>query len=154
MGRLDPRNDLAALENLWQHREHSAPFSAWSIGAHLHHSYLAMAGIADTLCQCQGDAPPRSFSFIRFVVFTTRKIPRGKGKAPKTVMPESSPGLELIEASARVARSALEKVQGARATAYFSHPIFGDLSRDEALHYCSIHTRHHLAICRDILAKA
>ena len=92
------------------------------------------------------------FNFTRMFILTAKKIPRGKGKAPKAVSPvdedlREEALLDFIQKS----RKSIETAVHLKPKAYFEHPFFGLLSRDKAILFLEIHTEHHLKIIRDIV---
>ncbi len=122
-----------------------------SAGWHLSHCMLTLTRIIETIAASDPAGYKRIFSFSRLIVFTSNNIPRGKGRAPKTVLPtdisEAALQNQLQELGKLVA-----KLDGLNPNQYFAHPYFGDLKLKQATRFMEIHTRHHLKIVREILA--
>lgn len=122
-----------------------------SAGWHLSHCMLTLRKIIETIGASDPAGYKRRFSFSKLLVFTSNSIPRGKGRAPKTVLPtdinEGALQNQLQELSRQVAL-----LDGLDPNQYFAHPYFGDLKLKEAIRFMEIHTRHHLKIVREILA--
>ncbi len=97
--------------------------------------------------------PPRSrFSFLTALVFSSGRIPRGRGRSPDVVLPRhdiSSGELRtLLDESERI----LTEVHDLDRKTWFRHFAFGVLDRDKTLRFIHIHNRHHLRIISDIVA--
>jgi len=82
---------------------------------------------------------------LKIIVFTRKKIPRGRAKSPKIVIPKKYDELSLEK---DCKNSIIDKDK------YFKHPYFGDLKLDKAIQFLEIHTNHHLEIIHDILKGA
>lgn len=121
-----------------------------SAGWHLSHSMLTLIKIIETIAASDPAGYKRIFSFSKLFVFTTNNIPRGKGRAPKTVLPT-----EINEAALQHQLQELGKLVAKLDTLdpnqYFPHPYFGDLKLQQATKFMEIHTRHHLKIVREIV---
>jgi hypothetical protein len=133
--------------------------SGWTVGAHLEHLLLSDTFIAEYLeHMAAGDADATSEggpSFIGRVVLWTGRIPRGKARAPKRVLPS---GLSRpdIEVGLRNIRARYEKLQNAlplltASRAKRDHPILGPFTSRQWLRFVDIHHRHHGRIIQDIL---
>ncbi|MEQ9103342.1 MAG: hypothetical protein RIE53_01455 [Rhodothermales bacterium] len=137
----------------------NADVSAWSVGMHVEHCALAMAGMATKLADSVDPdrepsvlpAPPVKWSVPRVFVSVTGTIPRGKGKAPTGVVPEPSPPRERILNALDVAEACVEAAVALPEEAWYDHHVFGSFQRNRALWFMGVHNRHHLKIIRDIL---
>jgi hypothetical protein len=89
-------------------------------------------------------------TFVKWLILLTKKIPRGKVRAPKYVVPETISKEELEEALDRASLSVLNLLNQSPKQ-YFTHPMFGDINTKLAARFLWIHTEHHLKIARDIL---
>lgn len=133
--------------------------SAWSVGMHVEHCALAMAGMAAKLADSVDPgrepsvlpAPPVKWSMPRAFVSVTGIIPRGKATAPKAAVPEPSPPEERIRAALDVAEARISAAMALPGDAWYDHHVFGPFRRDKALWFMGVHNRHHLKIIRDIL---
>ncbi len=128
--------------------------SEWSIGMHVHHCCLAMIRICQSLIASTPPPPtPRSrFSFLTALVFSSGRIPRGRGRSPDVVLPRQdiSPAelLTLLDRSKRI----LTEAHDLDPKTWFRHFAFGVLDRNNTLRFIRIHNRHHLRIISDIVA--
>lgn len=122
----------------------------WQIG----HALKVIYGVCKTLEKSNPKDYKWRFNFTRTFILITKKIPRGKARAPKTVRPVEE---ELTEAALlgflQKSRKALEAAANTDRKASFDHPYFGLVSRDKAFLFLEIHTEHHLKIIRDIAKK-
>ena len=91
-----------------------------------------------------------SFKLLKLIVFTTKKIPRGKAKSPSTVHPEIYDELILKE-SIEKCKSKIQELNTINEEQYFNHPLFGHLKLNKAILFLEIHTNHHLKIINDII---
>ncbi len=126
--------------------------SEWSIGMHVHHCCLAMIGICQSLIASTPPPPRSRFSFVTALVFSSGRIPRGRGRSPDVVLPRQdvSPAelWTLLDRSKRI----LTEAHDLDPKTWFRHFAFGVLDRDKTLRFIRIHNRHHLRIISDIVA--
>ncbi len=86
------------LEKLLDQLEDKIPFcrelnqevSPANVGWHIEHSLLTLDEIINFLIQSNPNDYKWKFNFIRIVVLTMKKIPRGKAKSPKVVQPKEN----------------------------------------------------------------
>ena len=91
------------------------------------------------------------FNFIRILVLKTRKIARGRAKAPKVVVPTINiDELSLLNHITQTRNSLLE-LEIISKDHYFEHPFFGKIKRKDTIRFLEIHTNHHLEIIEDII---
>jgi hypothetical protein len=123
------------------------------VGWHIEHSLLTLNGIANSLIQSNPTAYKWKFNFIRIVVLTTKKIPRGRAKSPEIVMPKGSIDQPKLTALLTETRSNCKELSFLQADKYFEHPFFGKLKLKQTISFLEIHTNHHLEIIRDIVSN-
>ncbi|MEQ8909511.1 MAG: DUF1569 domain-containing protein [Vicingaceae bacterium] len=80
-------------------------------------------------------------------------LPRGKGRSPKSVLPDEQITQESLEEKLKQARLLLKQLPSLTDKKYFEHPLFGDLKKERAIRFLGLHTHHHLKIVRDILGQ-
>ncbi len=143
---------MAELRGLLASTEvEDAGVSGWSVGMHVQHCALAMAGIARELLGCDAP-PPGKPTAVGWLVLKTGKIPRGGAQAPHDTIPDPDVATKVLEGMLTVSETLLDQVPEARESAWFQHFALGVLDRDRALRFVEIHNDHHLAIIDDILS--
>jgi hypothetical protein len=128
--------------------------SGWSVGQHLHHCGLAMVGICEELAASTPPMPCVPFSVPRLMVLGTGRIPRGRAKAPESVLPEAEPGVAMVREILDRSQHGLDNAAGLADTAWFNHPFLGPMSRRTTLRFIAIHNRHHLRLIQSIIKAA
>lgn len=125
--------------------------STATIGWQIGHVLKVIYGVTTTMSKSKPEEYKWQFNFTRMFILTTKKIPRGKAKAPKVVRPvEADLTEEALLDFIQKSRKSIETAVHLKPKAYFEHPFFGLLSRDKAILFLEIHTEHHLKIIRDI----
>lgn len=122
-----------------------------NVGWHIVHSLKVIVQIVDTLEKSDPAAYKWRFNTWRIIVLTLKKIPRGRGKAPKSVLPDNEINNEIIEKALSKARAAITKMAILNSNHFFKHPYFGDLNLKPTATFLVIHTNHHLKIINDIV---
>jgi hypothetical protein len=142
---------LTQLENNIPHYEklHTA-VSAVSVGWHIEHTLLTTTTIIEALKKSSPEGYNWQFNTTRFFVFTTGKIPRGKGKAPKSVQPVILNTTNL-KTKIEAAKAKINELSTLNTNNYFLHPFFGKLNVKATIKFLNIHMRHHLNIINDIV---
>jgi hypothetical protein len=84
-------NLLTLLEKNVSHYETlNQKVSEANVGWHIEHSLLTLNRITNFLISSNPNDYQWNFNFIRIVLMATKKIPRGKGKAPEVVLPKGN----------------------------------------------------------------
>jgi predicted ATPase len=118
---------------------------------HLAHSLKVLHNIIKVL-QVSNPADYRwRFNLNRSFVYFINFIPRGKGKAPKAVMPANEISKEELEKEIARVRQLLNELPHLDAKSNFTHPYFGQLNLKQTKKFLAIHTKHHLKIIDDII---
>lgn len=125
--------------------------SAVDVAWHLDHLLKVITGIYSALEYSDPKGYSSSFKPVRTLVFTTGRMPRGVGKAPKSVLPPDNIRTEDVLAQLATARALLPMLEELDKRQYFDHPVFGVLNRKRTAKFLLIHTRHHLRIVKDII---
>jgi hypothetical protein len=124
--------------------------SSASVGWHIEHTAMTTSRIIGAVKTSDPSAYERKFNWARAFVFLTNRIPRGKGKAPQSVLPgDISDG--SIRRQLQAARIAMDGWEALQAHHHFDHPYFGKVAREDAARFLRMHARHHLKIIRDIM---
>jgi hypothetical protein len=145
---------LQEIKEYIPHKEKVIPdVSSASVGWHLSHSLQVINNIFDSLKNSDPEEFKRQFSFWKTAVFLTRKIPRGRARSPKVVLPPENIEANFIQEQLTAAQANILLINNFPKKAHFKHPFFNHLNRNETKKFLEIHTEHHLKIIRDILAK-
>jgi hypothetical protein len=143
---------LLQLENHIPNLEKTNPnVSISTVGWQIDHCLLVINGIISQLEISNPTEFQPKWNFPKFMVFTTGKIPRGKAKAPKVVMPIQVATQNELKAKLEVAKNNVLKLDSFSENQFFNHPFFKDLNVKQTKRFLTIHTKHHLKIIEDIL---
>lgn len=134
--------------------------SSWSAGQQLAHIGLStklIAGAIDNMVANPEENAGLKPEPVGEAVLQAGAIPRGAGQAPEPITPEDAPKREDVQAQltelkgrwdAMAAQS--KDLEGVPAT--FRHFALGNFTCMQWVRFVRIHTDHHIAIIRDILA--
>ena len=122
-----------------------------TVGWQIDHCLLVINGIIGQLEISDPSKFQPKWTFPKFMVFTTGKIPRGKAKAPKVVIPTQVATQEELFAKLAAAKNNVLKLDSFSENQFFNHPFFKDLNVKQTKKFLTIHTKHHLKIIEDIL---
>lgn len=127
--------------------------SASPIGWHIEHTLLTINKITEATKTSESNNYKFIFKPIKYVVFLTGKIPRGKAKNPKTVEPDFFDASSL-KAHLQKTKNTIKELESIEKNKYFKHPFFGNLKLNDTIKFLEIHTNHHLKIINDIQQAA
>ena len=122
-----------------------------TVGWQIDHCLLVINGIIEQLEISNPKEYQPKWNFPKFMVFTTGKIPRGKAKAPKVVIPTQVATQEELKDKLETAKNNILKLISFSENSFFKHPFFMDLNVMQTEKFLVIHTQHHLKIIQDIL---
>ena len=126
--------------------------SGGSVGWHIEHSLKTIDQIVTACKNSNLSNYQWRFNFKRFLILTiSKKIPRGKAKAPKIVRPEGEISPETLIISLTKVKENLMDWENLNKNAHFPHPFFGVLNKKKTENFLVLHTKHHLMIINDIL---
>lgn len=131
--------------------ECNSAVSQASVGWHLAHNLKVIHSILKALENSDPQQYKRSFSWKKELVFLTGRIPRGRARAPKNVIPDENFSESEFEERISWARKKISEISMLPKSAFFDHPFFGHVTKDETPKFLVIHTEHHLKIIREIL---
>lgn len=134
----------------WKDRLNTA-VSHRDVAWHISHSLKVLLNISKALQNSNPKEYTWKFNLNRSLVFLMNSIPRGKGKAPKIVIPEDHITLEQLSEELSVVRQLLPQIEQLDAGSNFLHPVFGQLNLRQTKKVLAIHTSHHLKIIDDII---
>lgn len=142
------------LENKIQKQQLLNPqVSKASVGWHIEHTLLTIRVILEALKNSKPEEYKWKFNFVRQLVLTTKKIPRGRAQSPKIVRPAENFNNETLKAHVEMVKEKLKELDQLQPDNYFKHPFFGNLNVKPTRKFLEIHTRHHLKIIDDIIAS-
>lgn len=121
-----------------------------SVGWQIDHSLKVINGIIHQLKASSNNTKPKRTLLGNFCLIT-RYIPRGRGKAPKVVLPPEIIKLNDLTEQLKAARIAIADYSEINSKATFKHPYFGILNKTSTFKFLEVHTKHHLKIIEDIL---
>lgn len=127
--------------------------SASSVGWHISHTTLVTTRIIKALKDSDPVNYKWKFNRARSFVFVINNIPRGRGKAPKSVLPGGNISTASLQQDIALARSIINELPGLHRNHHFEHPYFGKLNLAASVRFIGMHIRHHLKIIRDILKQ-
>jgi hypothetical protein len=144
---------LAELETKIPNLEDYNPtVSKSNVGWHIEHSLLTIERIIEAVQKSNPDNYKWSFKLPRILVFTMNKMPRGRAKAPKIVVPNTYDEQSLLEHLKNVTLK-IQELENMSPDKYLEHPYFGNLRLNKTIKCLEIHTKHHLEIINDIIDK-
>jgi hypothetical protein len=125
--------------------------SSSSVGWHIEHSLLVLINVTENIKQSIPEEFKPNFNFVRTIVFTLNKIPRGKGKAPKSVQPTTDISVEGLKHKIALAQEKINELYNLDKNKHFVHPFFGNIKLKGCIRFLCIHTAHHIKIIEDII---
>lgn len=125
--------------------------SAVPVGWHIEHLLMSTSRIIKAISLSDPAQYKWRFNKRRILIMAVQKIPRGRGKAPKTSLPEGEISVESLKAGLEKTKQKVAELPGLHPKNYFEHPYFGHLNLRAGQKFIRIHIRHHLKIINDIL---
>jgi hypothetical protein len=125
-----------------------------SVGWHIEHSLLVITMVIDELHKSTPSNYKWKFNLIKTLLLNLKKIPRGKAKAPKIVLPKNDLNVEILKEHLETAKIKTVSMSELESDKYFTHPFFGDMRLWETIKFLGIHTEHHLKIIDDIIKNS
>ena len=116
-----------------QYNKTSLEISKSDVGWHIEHTLLTIIGVINLLSASNPKDYKWKFNFIRIVVLTTKKIPRGRAKAPEVVQPKGNYSIESLTTHLLVTKQKKETLQSMDKTNFFKHPYFGKLKLKQTM---------------------
>jgi hypothetical protein len=122
-----------------------------SVGWHIQHSLMVALQIINAVGKSNPAEYQYKFKLSKFLVYTLNKIPRGKAKAPESVIPKEAMNTDELNKHVQLLKTRLALLNTLHPGSYFKHPYFGHLNLKDTQKMLLIHTRHHLHIINDII---
>lgn len=145
IGQLE--NKLPKMELLNQQ------ISQGTVGWHIEHTLLVIDTTIESLQKSDPAEYQWKFNFIRTLILTIRKIPRGRVQSPKSVRPGNNFNAETLKIHVAATKEKIKVLETLRRNHFFKHPFFGNLNVKPAIRFLVIHTNHHINIINDISGK-
>jgi hypothetical protein len=125
--------------------------SGGSVGWHIHHSLLVGLQIIQAVEKSDPENYRWKFNLSKTLVYTLNKIPRGKAKAPESVMPKEKTDRDELSRQIAVLKTRISVLNNLQPRCYFRHPFFGHLHLKDTIKMLKLHTKHHIGIINDII---
>ncbi len=145
---------LLEIENYFSQRDvENTAVSQANVAWHLDHTLKTINRISERLRASNPEEYHSQFNIQRIVVHTSGTIPRGRAQSPQSVRPPNVVQLDSLQLQLTEARQNLSAISSLDENAFFAHPVFDHLDRDQTRRFLEIHTNHHLKIIKDILGE-
>lgn len=131
----------------------NANVSAATVGWHIEHALLTIDVIIQALQKSNPADFKKKFNLIKWIVLTTKTIPRGRAKSPEVVVPKSLSTTESLLSHILKTLENSKVLTSLHHQQFFSHPYFGDIRLQQAIKFLEVHTHHHLKIAKEITVK-
>lgn len=92
---------------------------------HIEHALLVINLTIESILKSNPENHKRSFNFNRILFFGMNKIPKGKVKAPKAVLPKEDFTADSLKAHVENIRYNVKKLSALTPKHYFKHPFYG-----------------------------
>jgi hypothetical protein len=162
LGKFFPVSQFEALKSLQDEVDEvlsrndilNPAVSAWSTHQHIEHVFKVNLLVLEKIKNNDPDHNRMPRTFTGMLVLVLGFIPRGRGEAPSSVLPEGISQADIMDAGSRI-RELLIQIKDTETENRFimNHPYFGGLTSREWLRFLVIHTRHHLEIIREMREK-
>ncbi len=148
------QKQIAKISQNIKHFQISNPkISESNVAWHLEHSLLVINAIIGALKKSEPTKYKYKFNVIKYLILLFKRMPRGKAKSPKHVVPHEIINEESLKIHIEKTLQNCHYLSILPSNSYFSHPIFGDMKLKTAIQFLEIHTKHHLLIINDIIKK-
>ena len=135
---------------IYQFDRQNVSVSNANIGWQIDHSLRVMNQVITALLSSNPAEYKPKFNWRKSYIFFTKKIPRGKVRAPKGVLPTEEITESSLISSVELAHKNIVLLGNCEPNHFFVHPFFGQVNVRETFVFIEVHTEHHLKIIRDI----
>ncbi len=140
------------LENKISYLETLNPeVSKGSVGWHIEHVLLTINEIVKAIERSNPKEYKAKFSLAKLWIFSLKKIPMGRIRAPESVRPADNFTNESIKKHFAITYNSISQLDHLEKNNFFTHPFFGHLNIKSSRKFIHIHTNHHLNIIDKIL---
>lgn len=130
--------------------EENVAVSNVNIGWQIDHSLRVANQVISALVRSNPDEYKPRFNWRKYYIFFTNRIPRGKVRAPKGILPTEEITKSSLMLNVELAHENFRLLEKMSPNHFFTHPFFGQVNVRETKIFIQIHTEHHLKIIRDI----
>jgi len=128
--------------------------SSKGVDWHIDHSLKVIIAIIQTLKNSTPKEYQWKFNAARIYFLIKGSFPRGKAKAPKSVMNDENILIDDVLAQLTNAKTLISELNSLHPKSHFKHPFFGLLDVRTTNRFLRIHTNHHIKIIDDIVGRA
>jgi hypothetical protein len=121
-----------------------------NIGWQIDHSLRVINQVIFSLLNSNSAEYKRTFNWRKSLILFTKKIPRGKVRAPKGILPTEEITERSLILSIEQANKNIGLLGNCEPNHFFIHPFFGQVNVSDTTTFIEVHTEHHLKIIRDI----
>jgi hypothetical protein len=150
MNKMLPLIDLLESK-ISNYQKVNTAISASSVGWHIEHTLLVLINVTERIKNSKPEEFKANFNLVRTNVFTLNKMPRGKGKAPKSVQPNMDITLNSVKTKLELAKEKVNELYNLDKNKHFAHPYFGNVKLNGCIKFLGIHTAQHIKIIEDII---
>lgn len=148
------QNLLSQLESkIFLHEKTNPLVSNSTIGWQIEHSLKTIYLVVESVKNSNPKEYKWKFNRTKLIISILGKIPRGKVRAPKLVVPDENITEESLKRSFEKVKKVLQEWESFDKSAFFLHPFFGKLNKKPTEWFLKLHTNHHLKIVNDICNK-
>lgn len=125
--------------------------SEGSVSWHIAHCLLVVCKLVSAMETSNPAEFKYTFSLLKFAMFTFKKIPRGKRKAPKIVIPPENKAPSYFQELFVEFNNKLDILRDLPQNSHVKHPALGIINKKELITFLFVHNKHHMAIMNDIV---
>ena len=145
------QNLLSQLESkIYLHQKVNTLVSNSTVGWQIEHSLKTLFLVVAAVKSSNPKEYQWKFNRTKLFISILGKIPRGKVRAPKLVVPDENITEESLKNSLEKVKTALQEWESFDKDAFFPHPFFGKLNKKSTEWFLNLHTKHHIKIINDI----
>ena len=133
-----------------QFEKQNVAVSNANIGWQIDHSLRVINHVISALVRSNPEAYRPKFNWRKSYFFLTKRIPRGKVRAPKSILPTEEITEANLWSNVLLAKENIRLLSECSANHFFVHPFFGQVNVSDTKTFIEVHTEHHLKIIRDI----
>jgi len=121
-----------------------------TVGWQIDHSLRVINQVIFSVLNSNPAEYKRTFNWRKSLILFTKKIPRGKVRAPKGILPTEEITERSLISSIELAQTNIALLENCEPNQFFVHPFFGQVHVGDTKIFIVVHTEHHLKIIRDM----